>query len=163
MVKRYHHKTKSVQFVEYEAVPNGIFVNYDDYAVLEAKILWLEGNLEATCELAAAAMADKAALEARNSELEKELAIEKSVKNINRIANDSARGRIDALEAALDKATSYIMLDSEYPSEVHDWIALIGSTSVPDPLCHTPGCKNFVESSEDYCTDCLDSQSKTKA
>lgn len=30
---------------------------------------------------------------------------------------------------------------------------------VADPLCKTLGCKNFVESSEDYCTDCLDSQS----
>lgn len=37
MVKRYHHKTKPDQFVEYESVPNGIFVNYDDYAALEAR------------------------------------------------------------------------------------------------------------------------------
>ena len=24
------------------------------------------------------------------------------------------------------------------------------------PVCATPECKNFVESSEEYCTDCLD-------
>lgn len=30
------------------------------------------------------------------------------------------------------------------------------STCVPDPRCATQGCENYVESSEDYCTDCLD-------
>lgn len=29
----------------------------------------------------------------------------------------------------------------------------------PDPRCPTPGCQNFVESSEDYCTNCLESHS----
>lgn len=31
---------------------------------------------------------------------------------------------------------------------------------VPDPVCRTTDCANFVESSEDYCTDCLDRKSE---
>lgn len=30
----------------------------------------------------------------------------------------------------------------------------------PVPICATPECKNYVESSEDYCTDCLDKQAE---
>lgn len=38
MVKRYHHKTVPGMAVEYEVVPNGIFVNWTDYDALQAEL-----------------------------------------------------------------------------------------------------------------------------
>lgn len=32
-------------------------------------------------------------------------------------------------------------------------------TMVPDPRCASKGCKNIVESGEDWCTNCLDDMS----
>ena len=55
--------------------------------------------------------------------------------------NSKLEARIRELAAALDKAVSYIMLDSEYPSEVVEWADLVGSSKETpvEPVCGTCG------------------------
>lgn len=76
--------------------------------------------------------------------------------------------RVERLEAALKSIANGEGAGGLAETERLQEIARAALTStettvVPDPRCQTPGCQNFVESSEDYCTDCLDAQSDRKA
>lgn len=52
----------------------------------------------------------------------------------------------------LDKEDVDFLAESD--REYQCWLNEGGT--VPDPICRTEGCTNIVESSEEYCTNCLD-------
>lgn len=78
--------------------------------------------------------------------LEAELADERGSRNATQMG-----ALIGFLEAQLANAEQTIKQLEAALAAVH--------TMVPDPRCSSKGCKNIVESGEDWCTNCLDDMS----